>query len=196
MRSENERPNNNSQGLQSETAIRLAARLEVIHGFPRRPEALEAVAEWLIRTCQGRELNGKYYSPVEQAEWLINTAVEILSEWLSPVALRELFLARFFPAVEEFSLQPPKEPEHRCPDCDDYGITYDGQLYAWCHCSQTELIRRQRAHYVELLNSPTRLRFKYQVYRSRLKQAQSPELKPPAKATGPQRAEAPPKKGV
>lgn len=148
MHSENKRENrtpmdtNGQEWLEATTAFSLAARLTVIPGFPRREEAIEAVADWLIDRCTPRRHEGQVWAAKDQASWLVSTAIEEWAEWGGVAALRTLWLGKFHPGVLEYkSLGPPPPPD--CPRCQDNGIIpHIGDGGAdWCDCAAAEQLR-------------------------------------------------------
>jgi len=161
--------------LNTDYAVTLATRLELIDRFPRGSDILEAVAEWLIQICQGGFIEDRTWTPKEQADWLIKTAIENEMQWQGLARLRHMFLYKFVPPPDEPQHMAAPEQEERCPLCNDFGIVYENGVYSWCQCGEAKVLRSARPNYVDALNHPAQRRY----FRSR-RQNRPPDYIVPA----------------
>ncbi len=90
--------------LEPDIAHRLARRLKGIKGFSWDEENIDATADDLRRWCRGAELNGEWWPPEKQAEWLVEQARDEWREWKGMAALRALLLSKFAPGPETLRL--------------------------------------------------------------------------------------------
>jgi hypothetical protein len=82
--------------LDFNVALRLAGALTTV-GHPFREEAIEATALLLVRLCKGAVIDGRQWTPRQQAQAMVD---EIVSTWEWPErggtkALQELYYAKY-----------------------------------------------------------------------------------------------------
>lgn len=90
--------------LDFDNAQHLARALKSIKGFPWDEDTINATAGDLVRWCKGGIINGRLWTPEEQAGAIVDEAREAWEEWQGSRQLKLLFLEKFTPAVEE---KPP-----------------------------------------------------------------------------------------
>jgi hypothetical protein len=141
-----------NQKLRPEKALYWADRLHAIKGARQSRPAVEGTAEDLIRWCQGAEIDGHYYPPEEQVEWLVNEAREQWDDWQGPKALRALFCARFMPESrpELKRYEGYKPTPIACDHCHDTGALETGE--GWVPCGYCEAGARVSPAYLDTLN--------------------------------------------
>jgi len=114
----------NRDPLTFETALLMTQALLTIGERPYWPPgAINAVAEDLVRWCQGAIIDRLAWSPEAQAQWLITEAREQWDEWKGTRALHALFLAKFRPGnkpLEHRVFRGRVDPT--CSVCGDTGF--------------------------------------------------------------------------
>lgn len=153
---ENEQPRTSSNELDGASAYVLANRLITIPRFPRDPVAVEHIADWLMETCQGVEIDNDVWTAHDQAAWLVQTAVNEIPNWDEAQglpALRSMFNRRFKPppAQREYA-SLGEAPPIDCKLCNDAGTVEVRERIRWCVCDQATLLLRDAPRLVEILD--------------------------------------------
>jgi hypothetical protein len=124
--------------LDAEDAMRRARSLTLLVDFPRRyEEAVGRLAGELIELCRGKILERCYWTPEEQADWLVSEALRTWEQWRGVAALRALFYSKFDPkkgGLERQVLDYGQKPAVECTACKDSGYTGVLPHLQYCAC--------------------------------------------------------------
>ena len=119
---------------------------------------VEVVADFLARLCVERMHNGELWSPVRQADWLMDeiTLVNPWKKWLGPAGLKQIYIAKFFPdpALDTYN-GPNAVPfqGHDCLKCRDIFTVPAGDSHVWCDCDGAKRQREQLPNWLDLINA-------------------------------------------
>jgi hypothetical protein len=111
-----------SRRVSRDRALYLAEQFTLIPGFPNRPAALEAIADWLCDHC----------ADAAEAQAITTKAVRTWAgAWSGIWQLEKLLNAAAAPQNRPFTAYPKLET---CPRCENTGVIQAESRYARCEC--------------------------------------------------------------
>jgi hypothetical protein len=139
---------------------RIANRIRLIPdlGTGSVDDLVEELADYLPRLCVERTRKGELWSPVRQANWLMDeiTLVDPWKKWLGPAGLKEIYNAQFspYPAIDTYN--GSDAVQFQGPDClkcgDNFTVSV-GDSHEWCNCEHAKRRREEDPRWLDLINT-------------------------------------------
>jgi hypothetical protein len=128
--------------LSWDLALKYARGLKRIKDFPWDKDVITATAEDLVKWCTGATIDGRYWCPEAQADWLTDEAAYTWEKWEGTAALRELFRRKFVPPVAPGDAAVDYGPPQpiQCKKCNDTGTIDTPSGHQYCDCSMGSLL--------------------------------------------------------